>query len=78
MRKLLNTVQAAEILGVRPNTLEIWRCHHQGPKYKKLGRRVLYDPADLEDFADSCTVTTRRPSGGRNGCKKTESAHEQE
>ena len=77
MRKLLNTVQAAEMLGVRPNTLEIWRCRHVGPKYKKLGRRVLYDQTDLEDFADSCTVTTRRPNGGRKDGKK-EVEHGQE
>lgn len=59
MEKLLNTTQAAEVLGLRPNTLEIWRCRNQGPKYKKLGRRILYDPADLEEYAQSCTVETR-------------------
>lgn len=63
MRKLINTAEAAEYLGLRPNTLEIWRCRHLGPKYKKLGRRILYDPADLDEYAASCTVTTReRPS----------------
>ena len=58
MRKLVNTIKAAEILGLKPNTLEIWRCHNKGPKYVKLGRRILYDPADLEAFAASCTVET--------------------
>jgi len=65
MRKLVNTKQAAEILGLKPNTLEIWRCHNKGPKYKKLGRRILYDLADLEAFAASCTVETR-PLAGRD------------
>lgn len=59
MRKLVNTKQAAEILGLRPNTLEIWRCHKKGPKYVKLGRRILYDLGDLEEFTASCTVETR-------------------
>lgn len=58
MRKLVNTRLAAEMLGLKPNTLEIWRCHKKGPKYVKLGRRILYDPADLEAFAASCTVET--------------------
>ena len=58
MRKLVNTKQAAEILGLKPNTLEIWRCHKKGPRFKKLGRRILYDLTDLEDFAASCTVET--------------------
>ena len=58
MRKLLNTAEAAEILGLKPNTMEIWRSHGRGPSYKKIGRKVLYDPADLEAFSLSCTVVT--------------------
>lgn len=58
MQKLLNTVQAAEILGMRPNTLEVWRHLRKGPKYKKFGRRVLYAPSDLEEYSNSCTVNT--------------------
>lgn len=65
MKKLINTAEAAEYLGLRPNTLEIWRCRHQGPKYKKLGRRILYDPADLDEYAASCTVTTREKPSAR-------------
>ena len=56
MKKLLNAIQAAEILGLKPNTLEIWRCHEKGPKYIRMGRRILYDPDDLAAFASACTV----------------------
>ena len=76
MQNLINTAQAAEILGLRPNTLEIWRHRHVGPNYMKLGRRVLYDPADLKEFAESCTVVTRRPSGGRNSGVNDGGEHE--
>ena len=58
MRKMLNTVEAAEILGLKPNTMEIWRSHGRGPNYKKIGRKVLYDPVDLEAFSLACTVET--------------------
>ncbi len=58
MRVLVNTKKAAEILGVEKNTLEGWRCHNRGPKYVKIGRRVLYDLADLDAFIASCTVPT--------------------
>ncbi len=58
MQKLLTTKQAADILGLKPNTLEIWRIHRRGPNFKKIGRRVLYDPADLELFSQHCTVET--------------------
>ncbi len=49
-RPKFNTQEAAAYLGVKPNTLEIWRCKHRGPKYAKLGTRVLYDPDDLDDL----------------------------
>lgn len=56
--KKLNNREAAAFLGVRPNTLEVWRCKHIGPRYSKLGRRVLYDVADLEEFFTSRSVGT--------------------
>lgn len=52
MSILLNTVQAAPLLGVSPGTLENWRTQGNGPKFIKTatGRRgkVLYDPSDIE------------------------------
>ena len=72
VRKKMNTIQAADFFGLKPNTLEIWRCRDKGPKYIKLGRRVLYDIADLEAFARACTVETggswtRNHSGKERG-----------
>ena len=55
----LNTHEAAAFLGLQPNTLEVWRTKHRGPRYAKIGSRVLYDPDDLEDFFTSRTVHTR-------------------
>ena len=55
----LSTREAAAYLGVRPNTLEIWRVKHRGPKYAKLGSRILYDPDDLEDFFAARSISTR-------------------
>ena len=57
-QKKLNTAEAAEYLGVRPNTLEVWRCKHKGPRYSKIGSRVLYDMADLEAFFHARSVST--------------------
>lgn len=34
---LLNNEQTAAMLGVRPNTLEIWRHKGKGPTFIKLG-----------------------------------------
>jgi len=57
--KKLNTDEAAEFLGVRPNTLEVWRTKKKGPKYSKIGSRVLYDVNDLEEYFASRSVHTR-------------------
>lgn len=55
----LNTHEAAMYLGLQPNTLEVWRSKHRGPRYAKIGSRVLYDPDDLEAFFTSRAVYTR-------------------
>ena len=54
----LTTVEAAKFLGVQPNTREIWRCRKKGPKYSKIGSRVLYDINDLEAYFSSQAVHT--------------------
>ena len=35
--KLVRTAEAARLLGVRPNTLKIWRFRGTGPVYHRLG-----------------------------------------
>lgn len=54
----VNTKDAATILGLSAGTLEVWRCHGRGPRYKKIGRRVFYDIEDLEAFVNAYTVET--------------------
>ena len=55
----LNTKDAARMLGLKAGTLEVWRSLGKGPRYKKIGRLVFYDIADLEEFANAHTVETR-------------------
>ena len=47
---LLETVHAADELGLSPRTLEGWRRRGEGPPYLKIGRRVKYRPEDIEAF----------------------------
>ncbi len=53
----LTTPQASEFLTahgvpIAPTTLAIWRCiKSNGPRYIKIGRRVLYPVADLRAYA---------------------------
>ncbi|WFE71219.1 helix-turn-helix domain-containing protein [Halomonas sp. M1] len=53
--KLLNTAEAANLLGLKKNTLEIWRWRGCGPAYKKIGNSVRYSDSDLLDYIESQT-----------------------
>ena len=46
----LNQKQLAERWGVSPKTLERWRWLGQGPKFLKLGGRIVYRLADIETY----------------------------
>jgi excisionase family DNA binding protein len=50
--KLLTSQEAAKLLGLKPNTLEIWRWRGCGPSYRKVGRLVRYAEADVFDWLD--------------------------
>lgn len=52
--------EAAEILGVREETLAVWRCTKRYPlSYIKIGRKVFYRGEDLKQFIDSRVVDVR-------------------
>ena len=38
LNDLLDNEQTAALLGIKPNTLEIWRCTGRGPRFVKLGQ----------------------------------------
>lgn len=50
--RYLNTQQAATYVGLSPCTLNRMRVTGEGPLYAKAGRRVLYDPSDLDRWID--------------------------
>lgn len=52
---LLTTAEAAPHVRLSPRTLEKYRVLGGGPKYKKLGARVFYSLADLNDWLQSRT-----------------------
>lgn len=42
--------QVAERLGVQSQTVRAWRLRGAGPRFMKVGRRVVYRSADVEAF----------------------------
>lgn len=55
----LTDLQAAELLGVRPQTLAVWRTTGRyGLPFFKIGRLVRYSRSDVEAWRDSRRVVS--------------------
>lgn len=56
--KLLDRTQAAEYLGVKPRTLDVWASTRRyNLKFIKVGRLAKYRKEDLDEFLNRRTVT---------------------
>lgn len=55
--KLLDETQTAELLGVKRQTLAVWRCTHRHDlPYIRVGKAIRYRLNDLERWLDERTV----------------------
>jgi excisionase family DNA binding protein len=50
MEPLLNTPEAAILLGVAEITLRKWRISGKGPRFVRCGASIRYRRTDLEDW----------------------------
>ena len=48
----LTVLKAAEYVGLAASTLNMMRTDGKGPKFAKLGRRVVYDTKDLDTWLE--------------------------
>ena len=54
---LRNEVESAQFLGVKPTTLQVWRCNKRyALAYIKSGRLVRYRRSAIEAFLEARTV----------------------
>jgi Helix-turn-helix domain len=83
MTQHLDQNQLAARWRMSPRTLEQWRWQGRGPRYLKIGGRVVYRLADVEAFeAASIRVNTTGPiapathqspaHAGEGSCDRTE------
>lgn len=49
--QLLTTAEAAELLRLKPHTLENMRCEGTGPLFRKHGGRVFYLRAEVKAWS---------------------------
>ena len=57
-KELLADTEAAMILRLSPWTLRSWRCKNRGPKFVRIGGRVMYPARDLAAWLRN------QPTGG--------------
>ena len=62
----LNVAEAARRLGLSVSTLNKLRVFGGGPVFLKLGRRVAYDPSDLEEWLASKRRSSTSDDGSRS------------
>ena len=56
---LLQTKDAAQLLGCTEAALALWRKEGRGPAFLKLGRLVRYARRDLETYLDANRLNQR-------------------
>jgi predicted site-specific integrase-resolvase len=58
--KFFTPVEVAELLGVKVQTLSVWRCNGRYPelRWHKSGRRIRYSEQDVYSFIQSALVVT--------------------
>lgn len=65
LAEFMTEIQAAQLLGLAPGTLAVWRCtgRYKMP-FIRVGRLIRYRPQDLRKWAEN------RSSFGREVCHK--------
>ena len=51
-QRYLRVQQAADFLGLRPQTLNRWRVEGGKLPFSRVGRAIVYDRRDLERFVE--------------------------
>ncbi len=73
MSKPINTKNAAERIGVKPQTLRTWRCRGCGPVYTRLGGprgRAVYDVDELDRWLSERTFRSTSEEAVKNDQNK--------
>jgi len=53
LKDYLSPKEAAEYLGISISSLNQSRTTGEGPRYAKIGRRVIYDRCDLDAWVEA-------------------------
>src|ERR1700726_5022131 len=62
--KPLTPIALSELLSIPIQTLYRWHSRGEGPKARRIGRHLRYDPADVKQWLDERTKPSSRESDG--------------
>jgi len=62
-QRYLRTPEAARFVGLSIRTLEKHRIYGTGPRYSKLGGRVVYRVEDLQEWVDAAAKASTSDPG---------------
>jgi predicted DNA-binding transcriptional regulator AlpA len=71
----LNAPEAAQYLGISASTLSKLRVFGGGPKFHKLGRRVVYDIRDLDVWFEARQRSSTSDTGEVVGVPSGRTSH---
>jgi excisionase family DNA binding protein len=57
--RLLTVEEAARVSGLSPHTIRAWARAHKIP-FRRLGKRMLFHPTDLESVVTAALVPAKR------------------
>ena len=60
MSTRMTSKEAAAYIGASESTLRYWRACDEGPRSYRLGRRTLYDQADVDAWIEAQKAATSR------------------
>lgn len=76
--KLLTNAEVADMLGIKPNTLEIWRNKGKGPKFKKMGDTpqapIRYEEAEVLAWLEAQSFRSTSQYTARNQAAQLQAA----
>jgi hypothetical protein len=62
-KQALTATDVAALYGIAPGSLANLRCQKRGPKFFKIGRKVVYRPEDCDAYFFSTPVETIDSAG---------------